>query len=753
VPQAFVLTRGYQDTRTGLELEFWLSSERGPLRLRIRDQRPLFFVERSVATESGQRRRLALLAPDGRDIDAVYFTSQRGLLAERDRLRQAGVQPLEADVRPSDRFLMERFISGACRVEGAVTERAGFADVIDAALEPCQYRPNLRSASIDIETDGFEGALLCIGVVCDDVEQVFMVGDGVAPPHTSLYRDERALLQAFCMALRALDPDLLLGWNVVEFDFAFLCERARALGVPLALGRDGSEAQLLAGKPARLRVAGRVVLDGIVTLRAASHQLESYALEDVARHFLGRGKLIEPGGARAAEIRQLYERDRAALARYNLEDCRLARDIFARADLIGFLVERALWTGLALDRPRGSVAAFDYLYLPRLHRAGYVAPSVGAATDLRASPGGYVLDSAPGLYDDVIVLDFKSLYPSIIRTFCIDPLALWCADETAVPGFEGARFHRSRHILPGLISTLWQTRDEAKQRKDSARSQAIKILMNSFYGVLGTPACRFFDPRLASSITLRGHEIITRSREQLELRGFQVIYGDTDSLFVRLTAQLGAAECQRIGLELAVQLNQFWRATILREHQLQSCLEVEFDTHYARFFMPTLRNSELGSKKRYAGLVRDASGERVEFTGLEAVRTDWTPLARSFQRELFRRIFVGEPYVDYVRAVRAELLRGEHDAELVYRKRVRRELDEYVKNVPPHVRAARQLAEPGRSVAYCMTVRGPEPADERRSAFDYAHYLERQLAPAADGILQHCGTSFAELTDSQLKLF
>jgi DNA polymerase-2 len=750
-----VLTRGYQDTRNGLVLDYWLSSERGPLRVRIPDQKPLFFVEPALMTAAGQRRPVALLGPQGRPVEAVYFDTQRSLLAERDRLRQAGSQPFEADVRPADRYLMERFITGACRVTGAPIERAGYAELHAPVLEPAQYRPSLRSASIDIETQGLEGKLLCIGVVCDEVEQVFMLGAGDAPPNTTLYPNESALLNAFCSALRALDPDLVLGWNVIEFDFAYLCERARQLGVRLAIGRDGSDAQLLPGDPARVRVAGRVVLDGIVTLRAASIQLESYALDDVGQHYLGRGKLIEPGPGRSrvAEIIHMYEHDRAALARYNLEDCRLARDIFARADLIGFLIERALWTGLALDRPRGSVAAFDYLYLPRLHRAGYVAPSVGAATDLRASPGGYVLDSAPGLYDNVIVLDFKSLYPSIIRTFCIDPLALWCADDDAVPGFEGARFHRTRHILPELISLLWQNRDEAKRRDDAARSYAIKILMNSFYGVLGTPACRFFDPRLASSITLRGHEIIRRSREQIEQRGLQVIYGDTDSLFVRLAAQLSAADCQRLGSELADQLNAFWRATIFREQRLESCLEVEFDTHYARFFMPTLRNSEQGSKKRYAGLVRAAHGDKVEFTGLEAVRTDWTQLARRFQRELYRRIFVGEPYVEYVRALRAELLRGEHDAELVYRKRVRRELDEYVKNVPPHVRAARLLVDPGRIVAYCMTVRGPEPAQDRRSPLDYAHYLERQLAPAADGILQHCGTSFAQLTDAQLSLF
>jgi DNA polymerase-2 len=366
-----------------------------------------------------------------------------------------------------------------------------------------------------------------------------------------------------------------------------------------------------------------------------------------------------------------------------------------------------------------------------------------------------VLDSIPGLYKNVVVLDFKSLYPSIIRTFRIDPLGLWVAGADAIPGFANARFDREKNILPELITQLWHSRDEAKRKKDNARSYAIKILMNSFYGVLGTPACRFFDPRLASSITLRGHEIITRSRDFLSARGHAVIYGDTDSLFVSLPAALDAAACVALGGELAEALNAHWTALIEREYALESQLEVEFDTHYLRFFMPTLRDSEQGSKKRYAGLVQGADGVEVEFKGLEAVRTDWTPLARQFQRELYRRVFVGEPYEDYARQLVAQMFAGKLDRSLVYRKRLRRDLNEYVKNVPPHVRAARKLAtgETPREVSYFMTTRGPEPVGSRTSPLDYQHYLERQLAPAADSLLSCFGISFLELVDAQLQLF
>jgi DNA polymerase-2 len=254
----------------------------------------------------------------------------------------------------------------------------------------------------------------------------------------------------------------------------------------------------------------------------------------VAERLLGRRKLIEEPAGKIEEIRRLFREDRPALAAYNLEDCRLVEAIFEKANLIDFAVQRAVMTRLPLGRQGGSVAAFDNLYLPRLHRAGTVAPDLGTSQATESSPGGYVMDSQPGLYDNVLVLDFKSLYPSIIRTFRIDPLGLARPGEDPVPGFLGAGFSRDGSILPAIITELWGKRDAAKREANRALTRAIKIIMNSFYGVLDSGGCRFFDPRLASSITRRGHEIIQRSRDHIEAQGYRVIYGDTDSVFVLL---------------------------------------------------------------------------------------------------------------------------------------------------------------------------------------------------------------------------
>src|SRR5450830_925752 len=185
--------------------------------------------------------------------------------------------------------------------------------------------------------------------------------------------------------------------------------------------------------------------------------------------------------------------------------------------------------------------------------------------------------------------------------------------------------------------------------------------------------------------------------------------------------------------------------------------------------MPTVRGTDVGSKKRYAGMIVTPDGvEQMIYKGLESVRTDWTPLAQQFQQELYRRIFRREPYQDYVRDYVTRTLSGALDDQLVYRKRLRRPLDAYERNVPPHVRAARMADEfnqaqgrplqyqNGGWISYVMTTTGPEPLEmpeTRRSAIDYDHYVTRQLQPVADAILPFLQDDFAALITGQKELF
>lgn len=781
--QGFVLTRHWRDTPAGTQVSFWLATDQGPRCIRLPVQTSVMFIPEI------HRKPLGWLLKDERDIElralqlcdfhhrpvlGLYVRQHRQLMDIEKRLRSAGVDVYEGDVRPPERYMMERFITAPVWF-GGTADAGGI--LLDAQMKPApDYRPPLKLVSLDIETTA-QGDLYSIALEGCGERQVYMLG----PPNKRDavdfkldYCDTRAqLLERLNQWLALHDPDAIIGWNVVQFDLRVLHEHAQRLNVPLLLGRGG-EAMTWREHGSRnhyfAAAAGRLIIDGIEALRSATWSFESFSLENVAQTLLGEGKDISTPYQRMDEINRMFAEDKPALARYNLKDCELVTRIFEKTDLLKFLLERASVTGLPADRNGGSVAAFTHLYMPLMHRQGFVAPNLGDKPP-QASPGGFVMDSRPGLYESVLVLDYKSLYPSIIRSFLIDPVGLIEGlrhpdDSASVEGFRGARFSRTRHCLPSIVTRVSEGREVAKREHNAPLSQALKIIMNAFYGVLGSSGCRFFDTRLASSITMRGHQIMRQTRELVEAQGYEVIYGDTDSTFVWLGSGHSNEDAGRIGQALVQHVNDWWRSHLHSEYGLQSALELQYETHFSRFLMPTIRGAEEGSKKRYAGLVvRGDGSEEMVYKGLETVRSDWSPLARQFQQELYRRIFHRQPHQDYVRDYVRRTLSGELDDLLIYRKRLRRALHDYERNVPPHVRAARladeyndRLGRPrqyqrGGWISYVISVNGPEPLEVRQAPIDYDHYVTRQLQPVADAILPFVNDDFGTLVGGQMGLF
>jgi DNA polymerase-2 len=297
-------------------------------------------------------------------------------------------------------------------------------------------------------------------------------------------------------------------------------------------------------------------------------------------------------------------------------------------------------------------------------------------------------------------------------------------------------------------------RDEAKRAGDDVKSHALKILMNSFYGVLGTSACRFYDPRLANAITSFGREMLLWCKARIEADGRRVLYGDTDSLFVESAAPDRTA-ARAFGRELAERLNRELAAHIAARWRVTSRLQLVFDRLYLRLCLPTMRGSAAGASKRYAGLAETKDGDRVVFTGLEAVRSDWTELARQVQRELYTRLFADQPVDAYVREIVARLRAGELDDRLVYRKSLRRAPESYTATTPPHVAAARQLGKRQGRIEYVITTAGPQPLAARTAPLDYDHYVAKQVRAVAEPVLTLLGLDFDELTGArrQLRLF
>jgi len=768
--RGFLLTPTYR-MRDGVpEIHLYGVLESGEPFLIIEDRvRPYFFVRSADATRLGPLVPEAAIAPtdlatfNGTPVSRVSVAAPGDVPPLRDRLARAGIECFEADVRFAYRYLIDCGIRGSLCIDGAHRSDPRLGRVYhNPTIAPERWAPKLRVLSIDIETDPRAQRVFSLAVHGPDIARVLVVGDRRLRDAEAV-ADESALLDRFDEILRQLDPDVITGWNVVDFDLSVLARVARQHGRKLRIGRseDHFEARRDGSftRESRAIVFGRLVLDGLSLMRGAFYRLADYRLETAAQSVLGRGKLMH-GDDRAEAIERAYREEPQRFVDYNLEDARLVSDILERTGLVELAVERSLLTGMPPDRVSAAIASVDSLYLGELRRRGVVAPSVEAVDREVRIAGGYVMDSLPGLYRNILVFDFKSLYPSIIRTFNLDPLSLLDdagSGEAFVTAPNGARFSRSRRgILPELVAHLAAEREAAKRAGKSVQANAIKILMNSMYGVLGAGASRLFSPAVANAITHFGQQLIQKAAEIAREAGFVVLYGDTDSLFVD-PAEADAKRALAVADELRVAIGDGVAAFVRDRYQCESFLELEFEKVYERFFLPEVRGGKTGSKKRYAGLLRQTDGGAdIEFVGLESVRRDWSGVSKRFQRGLLELVFADQPVEEFVRTFLADLRAGRYDDELVYRKAIRKGLESYTKTTPPHVQAARrQRRQGGGIIAYVVTQNGPEPSGEETAAPDYEHYVEHQIEPIAEAVLRFLGTDFATVADTrrQLELF
>jgi DNA polymerase-2 len=737
----------------------------------VRDdrQQPHFYIRtadtaRALNAGANEPRPTVKHAFDESPVSLIDVAIPADVPAMRDRLHANGIDTFEADVRFPIRYLIQRGIKGACEIEGTpVSSGAAVTLAFDnPVLRPAQLRIEPRVLSFDIETDPKAERLLAISLYGTNLDEVLIV-DGsnrAMPAKATRCTDERAALTAFCDRVREFDPDVITGWNTIDFDFTVLQRIANRLRHPFALGRDTGEIRIRRAEgyfgSGQATIPGRLVLDGIDLLRGAFVRMEEYSLDAVAREVLGEGKAIKSDARdRLAEIIHNYRHDLPAFALYARTDARLAYEIVEKLDLIRLAFARSQLAGMTPDRVAASIASFDFVYLTELEKRNIVAPTV-RSDDSRvyaAQQGGHVLEPVTGLHRNVWVFDFKSLYPNIIRTFNIDPLSYV---TEAAPGDDlietpGGSFRRAPAILPGLLDELFPRREAARKAGDKVAANAIKILMNSFYGVLGTSACRFYNPALANSITGTGKEILLWSKRWFEEAGFRVLYGDTDSLFVGSGTQ--DQDVTQQGMQLADALNEQLSSYIRERWGVRSRLELEFEKTYLRLILPQARHSTRGASKRYAGLLQTGDPSaglpgHVEFVGMEVVRRDWTALAKQVQRELYQRLFTDQPVEVYLADIVRTVRDGALDNLLVYRKNLRKGTEAYTATTPPHVAAARKSAPAAaessgrKSIEYVMTTAGPEPLDNIQHPIDREHYVAKQIRPVAEPVLATLGLDF-----------
>ena len=783
----------------------------------IRDPyQPTFFVRLSdleAAREATREAARGLLSTirsdrttmDGERVVGLAFGSVGDLRKAGQNLRQAGVRTYEADLAAADPPLMDAHIHGSVRVSGHA-EPGRHVDLVfqNPDLSPGAWEPELRVLSLDIETDPRSDTILAVSLVSNEVwgervNEVHFLRDerfhaGIEPRSWIInHASERDLLAALVERICEIDPDILTGWNVIDFDIAMIERRLTANGLSFAIARSREPARFLASsrsddgvrQNAAVSCHGRQVLDGLRLVRYGPENFSDRKLGSVAQAVLGETKTVEAetSAEKLATLIALYEGDPIAFCEYCRTDSELVLRILATTGLLALTLKRCRLIGISLSRAWTSIPAFDFLYMESMHDQGIVAPSLGVdRLPMGDAPGGAIIKPQPGLARNVMVFDFKSLYPSIMRTFGIDPLGYIDSEEgypegadppppdpEAVTAPNGARFRKQASILPTLLDRFWDSRDEAKQNGDAIASYVYKIIMNSFYGVLGSSGCRFAGTPLAGAITGFGQYILYWARQQILDRGLEVLYGDTDSLFVRADERLAGPELFALGDRLCDELNAELAQFVRRAYAVDSRLELEFEKVYARFYLPRVRHAGgvslaevRGRAKGYAGAPIDRDGSRapIEIKGMEAIRSDWTAAASELQRTLLGLLFSdagADEIVACIQTTIAQLRGGELDEGLVYSRRLRKPVSAYTANRPPHVQAASLLPrdEQEGMIQYLITADGPQPPSVRSSPIDHDHYLAKQLRPIAEPICEILGVEAAEIFDpsQQLSLF
>ncbi len=677
----------------------------------------------------------------------------------RDRYRRPGESwsVLSSDIPFVHRFLYDKGVGLTIRFQAepeSAELAAGYSvgrvvRVVTANhdIEPAEpFRPPLTVLSFDIENAIRARTIFTIcGTVHRDGQEVgsFRIGQT---------ESEAAILTAFVDKVRDYDPDVITGYNIGGYDLPLLEERARALNVgPLALGRNGSKPENRGGD--RLwRVDGRVFADAWWSARTELRPKQE-SLQFVAQQLFGEGKL----DVDRRNIEAEWQKDPVRVMEYCEHDARLAVRVLLRLRSLDRARDLATVANLPLEEGlNGRTSLFvDSLLIPRADRRKIGVPQNRFGRMETAIEGGYVHTIKPGLYNWIVVLDFKSMYPNIIisKNLCFTTLSP--NGPTVSP--SGARFLSAEErpgLIPEVLRELLAERDAIRQRGRDAESpdlqryydglqSAVKILMNSFYGVLASNFYRFTNPEIGAAITSFGRQAITTIIKTLEDDHFEVVYSDTDSVFVKSPQPTleGAMQC---GQDLARRFTE-------------KGVTFEFQSVYEALFSH-------GAKKRYVGHTVWPKDDII-IRGYETQRTDTFDYQSAALREVFTKILSGDTQGTLVRAreLVAEVQEGKVPVERLVIARTVRPEEQYnasTRENLPFLRVFKKLqAEgydviPGMKVAWVVTNARKTPQEiepwiEGRTfpatlRPDYSYYAER-LAQTLARVTEVFGWNAADL--------
>lgn len=639
--------------------------------------------------------------------------------------------------------------------------------------------PKLKILAFDTETfeEAGKSKLTMISLASDNLNKVLTYRK-TSFRNAEILSDEKQMLERFVEIIREQNPDIILSYNGDEFDFALMQERALELKTRLVLGRDGSNVKFeRRTRASSAHIAGRVHIDlynFISNVLGAQLQTETLSLDAVSAELLG-DKKIEMEFERIMEDWR-EKKDLAKLAEYCLKDSQLALrlgdyilpQVFELSKLVGqlpFDVSRMMYSQLV-----------EWFLSRRAFALNTIIPNQPKFAEIesrRLKPryiGGYVKEPIGGIHEDIAVLDFRSLYPSIIATFNISPETLDCGKKE-----QGHQVPESRHWFCkeegfvsrtirelierriGLKKKLKTIKDGEEWRKLKNEELSLKTVTNACYGYLAFSGSKWYCYECAESAAAFGRFFIKKIISEAEKEGFVVIYADTDSCFVTLGNDSGKKQLERRVAKFLDNANK----------SLPGMIELDLQGIYKRgIFIP--RGAAPGTaKKRYALI--DEKGV-LTIRGLEKIRKDWSAIAKDTQEKVLNYVLKDEDVegaVKYVKSVIRKIRQKEislHDISI--HEQLTKPLHEYMQ-IGPHVAVARKIMERGRPIGAGMIViyaitKGKGSISERAEPIedvtiekvDEKYYINNQIVPAALRVLQVLGVSEEQLVGkNNLKRF
>lgn len=583
-------------------------------------------------------------------------------------------------------------------------------------------------------------------------------------PFVSACKDEREMIERFCQLVKETNTELLIGYNSSQFDLPYLKERAAVLKTQLQLGRDGSSFRLhRRGLITKAKITGRIHIDlfHVIRFLATIGALKTFqfTLNEVYSELTGKEKKTLP----KLEIWRYWDDERRCgeLAEYSLNDAVAVKELAEQLLPMEYEISKLSKVPLFDICGSSTGTIVEQLLINRAHWENIVVPNQPKEEEIAAraaSPavGAFVKMPEPGIYDNIAVFDFRSLYPSIIVSHNIDPFTVNCSccGKDAYISPAGHRFCKKRRgLIPKVLEELLQKRAEIKRRMKElkpgseeyirldAQQQALKITANSFYGYLLYPRSRWYSKEAGESTTAWGRHYIQDTMKKAEEAGFKVLYGDTDSLMLLL-----GEKTKKEALDFVKKINS----------QLPEKMELELEGFYSRGVFVSKKSEAKGAKKKYALISEDG---RIKIRGFELVRRDWAGVAKKTQEKVLEAILKEGSKEKAVRIVRdkiKELREGKTPlGELVIYTQLKKSVGRYEVTSPELEAAKKAMAagipiEEGSLISYVISKKGASisekavPADLAKD-YDAGYYIEHQLIPAVLKILKELGVKKEDL--------